>query len=965
MSSKKSVDEIWKELNAPKSKPARQGVAGLSVGLGGLPGVTSIIRTKPAATPAVHPHTNAAPQAQERPQPDLSDSPYSASDVGEDAAAYLATLQRTINCLGDPDRALRRTAATTLQTKLFTGDTSTPKASAAQLQALLCGPLLRPLVAMLSDSVERCRAVALSVLLDGGRQLSDVAPLLPELVPELSRRFGALPVQEPAEEIRLQIAQLTLLLLTMAPSTQIARFAPDLGAILCRSLEDGFPDIKKAGCSAVEAAAARLPFTALEPEAERLINSLAPNLQHQHSRVRLACIQALDALVAAGAPMALVEGSVATALRPVGHDRAQPVREAVFAALARWMGYRAPPLAGAAPAETAAAGSGQAGDAAASGAAIAARVSACGLGPPYNGSRPGPGCRAMVRSLLPQHLPPLVKQLGEWTSGLRVAAARGLHTTLVLAEDGATAHLRLLLPGLCSAVADDELEVASYVVSCVHVIGAHVSPAEWLPRMIDMLAPAGGGGGGVEAVNGGAAEAAAAGRGSGGLSTSQRTHALVVLSGLLHAAGRAGRELPPALLAALAGVLAEEGMLAAAAEHAAVRQQLLAVTSNTLAWGGAACAAVALPLHVVLLQLYGSELAGGGTGGDAPGRGAGTTHAPARALVAMAKLAACCGAAAASCDAPSLAWRPRPSDATWQHILRAALLTASPATLAALAPSLVAALHPILADREREPTLRLALLQLLDGVLEDSERGPALAAGAGQALLTDVLLPPLVWQAGKTAAAVRYAAVTALATLLGRRLPAPEHVLAAVEPPSPDDATAAAAAQARQQTGAGASSGPPGAGSGLLPLLSSALDEDWYTDMRLAACFVTEKLLELVGPQLSDASRRALYPELHKRLDDAHNAVRVAACGALRAFVAAAGPAYCDTNSGYLVAGVVIHMDDGDAAVQEAACSVLLAAAAAKPAVTAAEVRKVRERFRSKHYCDRVLAACEAAAKGG
>lgn len=53
---------------------------------------------------------------------------------------------------------------------------------------------------------------------------------------------------------------------------------------------------------------------------------------------------------------------------------------------------------------------------------------------------------------------------------------------------------------------------------------------------------------------------------------------------------------------------------------------------------------------------------------------------------------------------------------------------------------------------------------------------------------------------------------------------------------------------------------------------------------------------QVAGPALSDASRRALYPELHKRLDDAHNSVRVAACGALRAFVRAAGPAYCDTN---------------------------------------------------------------------
>ncbi|GLI65295.1 hypothetical protein VaNZ11_008788 [Volvox africanus] len=1127
---KKSIDEIWRELNAPKAK-LRQGVAGLAVGLSGLPGITSVVRTKPASS-----HTPAQPAASDISQPGLRSGPYAASAVGDDATAYLASLQRTINCLADPDRGLRRTAATTLQVKLFTGDDSTPKASPAQLQALLCGPLLRPLVNMLSDSVERCRTTALAVLQDGSHHFSDISPMLPELVPELGRRFGALPVQEPAEEVRLQIAQLTVQLLVATPPPHLARFAPDLAAVMCRSLEDGFPDIKKAGCTAVETAAARVPFDALAPEFERLLSSLAPNLQHQHSRVRLSAIQALDALVAAGAPMVLVESAIVPALRPVGHDRAQPVREAAFSALARWMGYRAdasvasaiarPPVttgvgehdawvttaaaAASQPAETrlppqayvpsllplliigvtdpqpatadlalrlvegvgevwaagngsstststtantkdadahpapvdeirsppaavaqndrregkiTAAGQGapepsyvegsattacsaegksataevEAAEEDAFDAAIAARVSACRLGPPYQG-RPGAGCRAMVRALLAEHLPPLVRQLGEWTSALRVAAARGLHTTLVLAEEGVARHLELLLPALCSAIADEELEVATNVMASVHVLGAHVAPADWLLQILDTLSPPGSG-------SGSGTQVASVGT-TTGLSLSQRTHTLVVLSGLLHAAGRAARELPPPLLARLAAVLADEAMLTAAAEHGGVRQQLLAVTVNTLALGRGACAAVALPLHIVLLQLYGSELATSASPSSPPTPSLSTSasrQAPpavgAAVLEAMASFAAVCGydrcnggstadgaaalvdlhadaltsllfgekaaeaAAAAATSAstpaavvsqPHISWRPQAGDAPWQCILRATLLTASPLTLQRLAPVLVSALQPLVSDKDGEVALRLALLQLVDSVLEDSQRGPALATGGGQAFITEVLMPPLVWQAGKTAAAVRYTAVTSMATLLGKRLPLPEHVLAAIE--GPPAATTAA-------VGTGKGSGGAGASTGLLPLLFTSLDEDWYTDMRLAACYVLEQLLEMVGPELSDAARRAIYPELHKRLDDAHNSVRVAACGALRAFVTTAGVAYCDTNTGYLVAGVVIHMDDGDPAVQEAACSVLLAAAAVKPFVTASEVRKVRDRFRSKHYCDRVLAACAAAAE--
>lgn len=201
-------------------------------------------------------------------------------------------------------------------------------------------------------------------------------------------------------------------------------------------------------------------------------------------------------------------------------------------------------------------------------------------------------------------------------------------------------------------------------------------------------------------------------------------------------------------------------------------------------------------------------------------------------------------------------------------------------------------------------------------------------------LLMYVLLPPMVWHAGKVAAAVRFAAVTALGTFMRRRLAPPPLLMSLVE--TKGDLQ-------------------------LLPLLFACLDDDWYVDLRLNTSRVLELMLWAVGPRLSHEHRRALYPELTKRLDDSSNAVRVAACATLVAFARTMQTDYCDTNTGYLASAVVIHMDDSDLTVQEAACGVMEALAAAKPAVIRSEVGKVRERFRSKHYCDRVLAACGAA----
>lgn len=59
---------------------------------------------------------------------------------------------------------------------------------------------------------------------------------------------------------------------------------------------------------------------------------------------------------------------------------------------------------------------------------------------------------------------------------------------------------------------------------------------------------------------------------------------------------------------------------------------------------------------------------------------------------------------------------------------------------------------------------RADLLRLLDGLLEDEERGRAFQGMPGIHLVLTVIFPACVWVAGKTAAAVRFQAVTAAAT---------------------------------------------------------------------------------------------------------------------------------------------------------------------------------------------------------
>ncbi|WIA31178.1 hypothetical protein OEZ86_001183 [Tetradesmus obliquus] len=586
---KKSVDEILRELNAKPAVPRSRttGVQGF-----GIPGVTTHTRVLPKTQPsgaqhAKHIAVDDASCSRDAHRPAGTSSSYDPAAAGvtqEELQQYLSTLQRTLNCLADPDRGVRKNAVAALHTKLLRGDAATPKAGSNMLQ--------------------------------------------------LVARMGQLPLQEPAEEVRLAGLQLLEALVSKAAISALTPAVEELSLLLARGCEDAFPDAKKAAAAALVALAGRLPAGALEGQAERLLQALLPGLAHQHSKVRLAILSGI--------------------------------------------------LAG----------------------------------------------------------------LKEWTSSLRSAAARSLHTCLVLAGPAATPHLQQLLAALIAAMTEEDAEIVVTLASCCRAIGAFVPCNAWLPLLVDAV-------------------------------------------------------------------------------------------SDPKAEGPC---------------------------------------------------------------------------------------------LAALLPQIAQVLQPILADADRDASLRLSLLRLLDSLMEQPGTAAAFGGSNAALVLVALLMPPLVWRAGKAAAAVRFSAITALATFLTAQLAPPEVLLAAVQ----------------QQ------------GGGLLPLLAQCLDEDWYSDLRHTACYVERLLLQQVGQRLSDEQRRAIYPELLKRLDDSSNKVRIAACAALVEFVRAAGSSYCATNSGYLAAGVVLHMDDGDQEVAEAACQVLEALATTQPAVAAAEVKRVQGRFRACHYCDRVLAAAQA-----
>lgn len=234
-----------------------------------------------------------------------------------------------------------------------------------------------------------------------------------------------------------------------------------------------------------------LPSALLQPLALALTDSLS----HQHSRVRLAALQALHSLVQAGMPMALMDEAVLPAVRPLAADHAPGVRAALFDCAAQWAGAAlAQPDAPSDDDEGRAANQcraflplllpllmlgltdeveatrsttyalleaigarfgGRAGHSAAAGAASADGLP--GYCHPFNAGPPAPGTRRLVQAQLARLLQQALAELREWTGRhgcsccVPVLCCTHLALPLPLTRTGLPSNLLVLNRQLASA----------------------------------------------------------------------------------------------------------------------------------------------------------------------------------------------------------------------------------------------------------------------------------------------------------------------------------------------------------------------------------------------------------------------------------------------------------------------------------------------------------------------------------
>ena len=271
-------------------------------------------------------------------------------------------------------------------------------------------------------------------------------------------------------------------------------------------------------------------------------------------------------------------------------------------------------------------------------------------------------------------------------------------------------------------------------------------------------------------------------------------------------------------------------------------------------------------------------------------------------------------------------------------------------------------------EQSRDPRLRAAMLRAMDAAFEEPPPGPdgvfmrenrggALIGGLDRravAILETVVLESLVWRAGATAAAARYAAVVCLGTMLRRSL-------FFSSSPRRSESNASTLLVSRRALLAVLLKHH----SSLLPGVFSAMEEDYYAETRKAACYALDGVLATAGVDLGDELRRATYPEILKRMDDSRDDVRVAAARCARRFFSEACPVDWDeTNCLYFLKPLFVHMDDPNEDVRNAVLDAALAAAERKPAALLEALTPARETHRFREHVERALEAANAKLSG-
>ncbi|XP_068192211.1 dynein axonemal assembly factor 5-like isoform X2 [Antennarius striatus] len=818
------------------------------------------------------------------------------------ASEVLSGLARHLNCLNEDNKSTRKRALEAIKTA-----TIDQGLSSGVLQELLSA-LLKPLLKCLSDPMERCRETALTTLTEFIRCVPRPEESLPYLMPCLVRRLGTKEISEPAEELRLSAVEMLALTLEVC-GRHLAPYLDEMMIILQKTIVDPFPDVRRESCRFTVALAKCLPEH-FHMQAECLVKPLMQTITHNRSRVRVSVIEATGAVVQHGSGKEL--DAVLCPLTQKLFDDSPQVRKAVTAVAGDWLLHlrdrysyfpKLIPL-------LLSSLSDESPEISLLAASLWKQVGAQWekeneenikdkmdfplTPPPFyppGVERPGLGCRELVVRNLCMLVPAITNDMSDWLLPTKVKSCQLLRVLLLHSEDHSTYQLQPILAVLYRACADTDRDVVSNCLAAAKLLGTFVPPDVFLKLLLDHV--------------------------KSPYSPSQPWTPLMVLAAVL---GGCPRTLLQPHLEEIANTLAEPEVCQEY-QQVVYLGQLFACVEALLRQCESDCCSVSLQLLQVLVAVQSLST---------------EPDVSQKALEGVQLLCQVQGLASEMelyrrhmgqllgwLSASVNAWTSYSPQRLQLHII----VTQSGPVIGEFVSQLMPLLHCCL-QPDRDPEMRMSIFSLLAKLLLDASNTLDSQGHFRQEsgkFLCDTLLPNLVWQAGRVAAAVRTSALSCLLALLHGGAITPAEVMGLEER--------------------------------LLPLLLSSLGEDSRMS-KLFACRSLFTVLKLTGSGLRPEALNKIYPELLKRMDDSSEEVRSAALQAIGMWFSSLtdeyNPDICAPHLKLLFQQLLLHLDDPESSMQDRVL-VLKKGRSVHPTLLQSEVEAARNKHRTTGYCDQLL----------
>ncbi|XP_015127781.1 dynein assembly factor 5, axonemal [Diachasma alloeum] len=358
----------------------------------------------------------------------------------------------------------------------------------------------------LTDPSESCRNLSIEITKTMLESLPDLGKNIIYLIPVLVQRLASQEIREPSEEVRLNCVIL-LRVIIRKYNEHLPVYIDDMMAILAKTVIDDYPKIKSESCEAISELAKSIPAQ-FYTKSESIVKPILSNFTHQHYRIRMASVKTIGNVLLYGNNKSLEDVTTCMAARLF--DQSGAVRNAVIEVAGNWLlnlrdryswWFKLIPLlltglhdeieAIRLKANNLWNSTGrqylqenESDD------KIKDKLDYLTFPPehyPPNIERSNLGCRIIVQQNIGKLIGGICSELDDWLADIRVRSAQLLAVVILNAEQDTIQHIEKLLPSMYKACADEDDRVTVNVVTAAEYMGHFVPPQTYCRLVLPTL----------------------------------------------------------------------------------------------------------------------------------------------------------------------------------------------------------------------------------------------------------------------------------------------------------------------------------------------------------------------------------------------------------------------------------------------------------------------------------------------